>query len=236
MRWYTNILLEADEEDNVEGEDYQLDERPETEEELTANDEPDPTEGITGEEDGTEEGGEGTDYQLDERPETEDELTGDETTDDVTGEGETTDEASDYQLDGEGGDMEEPTGDTEENVDGEISGDGMEDDGSGDLDDTKKEKYKKMVLLDDYKELYNISISLQKSCENLNDKTNIKNKRMYNYLDNKITQLIDKISFTIRIMFMSEEYKKLLTLFYHYKIQINDIVKLFEFLIQSEEE
>jgi hypothetical protein len=209
-----DMLSEAedDKEDEDTADDYQLDDTDST----PPDDEGDPA---------TEGGDEEDEHAPDTTP---------------TDEGGTGEEAEDYQL---GDDDTSPDG--EGDTDTTDSGDGTTDAGATDTDETadtevdgevgaegEEDKLKKLVLLNQYKELTNLVNNLSLSINNLETKVDFSNDDDLEYLQSKLEDLKSKMAFTVQTKFLTGEYQQLLKLFYYYKFHLNDLAKFAEKLIK----
>ena len=226
MKWLKNIILsEADEEE--------IDEPATMSEEDDASSEPEQTETVDEPATMSEEEPDDTDTGASDEPvDSGPEDTSSTQTTDID-EPATMSEEDDTAADEDTGD---DTGneDTGEESDGEES---EEEDIEEEPDDVEnKENLKKIKLLNEYKELYDIVHNISNSFNALEGKVDHRKTDILDHAERIVSTLLEDILFTISNNFINKDYKTLLTTFYHFKYQLNSIMKVIEFLIQDEED
>lgn len=156
---------------------------------------------------------------------------GDEVTAENSGEGDVDEPA--MNEDGEG---EETTDDSEGDGD-EVTAEGSEDeesmDDEGD-DSSNNETLKKVKLIDEYKELYDVTESMKVSLNNIEGKVDQRKTEILDHAERLVDNLLEDISFVMVNKFTELDYKTLLTHFYRFKYQLNYIIRIIEFLVQEE--
>jgi len=223
LNWFGKTILN---EAPVKTDDYQLPD------DTTADDEgdnppTDPEDGATPD-DTTDE--DTDNYQLD-NADTEDDTSdndmGDNTGDDTMGGG---NDMGDDTMGG-GNDMGDDTmGGGNDMGDGNDIGDDMDSDVETDVDDSKLKKY---ILLNQFKEISTLINNFSLSIENLTKKAEYINDENIDYLQSKIEDLKQKMSFVITKKFLKADYKELLKIFYYFKFNLNDLTNFAENLIKQ---
>jgi cobalamin biosynthesis protein CobT len=139
------------------------------------------------------------------------------------------DEGSEETTDIPGEDQEQTTGEADEEGSEETPVEGEETAATEDPKDISK----KLVLIGEFKNIYETTINLFESLSSIEFNIEKEDKALFNYIRNKLLDLQEKINFTITKQFKFLEYKKLLTIFYYFQINLNNLSELVEILIQE---
>jgi hypothetical protein len=224
LGWLRKSILSEAPAPESEAEDYQLEEDPPDDE---GEGSPSGDEG--GEETTpTDEGGTGDgagDYQLDdsdESPDSDDDEGGGDSSEGEAGDpGEA---GGNYQLD---------SGDSDADAEGDAEADDAAVEEAPDAEADEGERLRKLVLLNQYKEMSTVINGLSVSLVNLERRAEFNNDEDLEYLQAKLDDLKSKISFTVQTKFLKSDYQELLKLFYFFKFNLNDLAEFAEKLIKE---
>jgi hypothetical protein len=130
---------------------------------------------------------------------------------------------------------------TDDSSGGDDSMGGMDDSGaddsSGDEEESDDELSKKYVLLNEYQELHNIVIKLNKNVEKYFETIPTEDERYDTsvYIVTQLSELDKKILFTIVNKFDKLPYQNLLKLFFYFQEQVDNVSRLIESLIRHKQ-
>lgn len=136
------------------------------------------------------------------------------------------DDTPDYtDLDGADGESDPDSGQTDDETDPTV--DDSEDE-AGDADSLKK-----MILLSQFRELAKVLDSLALSADNLDREDEFDGDDNFDYLQDKIAELKQKLNFVLAEKFLKSGYAELLKLFYYFKYSLNDLAEMAEKLVAA---
>lgn len=121
---------------------------------------------------------------------------------------------------------------SEENEDDPDSEMGEEE--STEETDSETERLKKIVLLQQYKELINLNNNLLVSIQHITDSYNKTEQNIeLEYALDSLEKMKNKISFTVEQKFLTSNYIELLKLFYYFKYGLNNLSIFIENLLKE---
>lgn len=98
------------------------------------------------------------------------------------------------------------------------------------------EKEKKLILLNQYKNLISVLNNLKSSVDDqLLSRSDFNNNLYIDYLSKNINTMKDRINFILIEKFLTDSYENLLKMFFYFKYQLVDMVELYKNLVNTED-